>query len=547
MKESVVVALICVLLLIGGGVFAYFSAFKTDFNFYKSELKILANNVSEKLSFQPDKDYHTLYRNFFTPITFYETDSGDSIKITNVECEKGTAYANSYSECAYFDGQQRDGCLAYTEANEYGCSFGNSFGFNRGRHYIIHADYELSARTIFIVKDRPYIKFVAYSSKHHPYLERGDDFLLEGNVVSKSRYFPSQNVILYVPYQGSLENKTLVYLKDFEYDNPNYLYSILLALLPAALFFTVWYFFGKERSYADLPENLSYPPKERKAWEVAAFFSPPFNVVDNNFFSSILLDFYHRKIIDIKMKEGTFSKKTLIKLKPCDKSSLDLIERKFLEILEMIEKKAQEDDKEEGYVDFVKAAKRWSIKYKVMSDFQELNKQIKKIGREYVETNGNAIMLSSFLVLFFFYIIVFEQSPDTIFFFMIAAVLIFGSSLLAKGALFTRHKKEYYIEYQHWKAFKEYLEAAPSIKAGTHKSVVLWNKYLIWALALGISKKALKELHSRGIINEGEYHASLGTMHFSGSFSTATGKSGSGGGFGGAGGGGMGGGGGGGR
>ncbi len=549
MKETTIVAIVCGILLIAGGVLVYYSTFNASFNFYKSELVIDGNNVSETLFFKPNKDYHTLFRNFVSPIVTGGTATGDSIEVINVKCAQGTPYARSYYDCRYFDGSSKSACLDYTENNEYGCSFGSDIGFYKGNDYQIKAEYLLSESNIFVVNGKNYIKFVAYSPNNHVYLKTGENLIINGDAVSAKSYLPKANVVIYIPYTGSITEKNIVQLTEFEFDRSPYALWILMAILPSLLFFGVWYFFGKEKSYQDMPESLSYYPMERKAWEVSSFFAPPFNVVDDQFFASMLLSLYHKKIIDVKIQEGFLSKKTLIKINKYSKSSLDEIENKFLDILVYIRDNADKEDFESGYLDFAKAASSFGMRWQVRSMFMKLSKAIKKAGEEYVETYGNGIMILSFVALFFLYVFLLQNALSIVFFMGFIVLLIIANYGLAKGTLFTKHKGEYYKEYRHWQAFKNYLEAAPSIKEGGHKATILWGKWMVYALALGLSEKALKELESKGIISEKEYHASIGFISFSHSFSASAGVSPSGGagGFGGAGGGGVGGGGGGGR
>ena len=100
-----------------------------------------------------------------------------------------------------------------------------------------------------------------------------------------------------------------------------------------------------------------------------------------------------------------------------------------------------------------------------------------------------------------------------------------------------------------------------SINTATHKTVVIWEEYLIYATALGVSDKVIKELRAYNLIDEKQMNiyngviisssfafsnTSLGS-YSGGGFSGSGGGGFSGGGFSGGGGGGIGGGGGGGR
>ena len=68
MEEKGVVALLAAILVVMGLFSMCIFLFYADFNFYKSEINVNNTEITEKLFFTPDKDYHTLYRNFITSL-----------------------------------------------------------------------------------------------------------------------------------------------------------------------------------------------------------------------------------------------------------------------------------------------------------------------------------------------------------------------------------------------------------------------------------------------------------------------------------------------
>ena len=63
-----------------------------DFNFYSSKIVIDGQNITEELHFKPDKDYHTLYRNFENKIYFFHHAniySKNYFLIKSVDCSHG--------------------------------------------------------------------------------------------------------------------------------------------------------------------------------------------------------------------------------------------------------------------------------------------------------------------------------------------------------------------------------------------------------------------------------------------------------------------------
>ena len=69
MDERKEVIILCLIFLVIGAIAFYLTIFFTDFNFYKTKLDINSNIIKETLYYKANKPYHTLYRNFETPIT----------------------------------------------------------------------------------------------------------------------------------------------------------------------------------------------------------------------------------------------------------------------------------------------------------------------------------------------------------------------------------------------------------------------------------------------------------------------------------------------
>lgn len=523
----------------------------SNFNFYSSKIVVDGQNIKEELHFKPDKDYHTLYRSFTSEI--YSFDNSDIISknyilIKEIECSNGNYYFKEYHGKAYPEN------YAYTENNEYGCTFGSALGFFKGEDYIINSEYEVHAENLFLVDGEYYIKFVAYSPGNHVNLNKGN-FIVQGDVVKKNRYYSNENVILYIPYNGDIKWFNIIELDDFEFDSGLMFWKILFSILPGLLVFGLWFFTGKERVYGSIPKEVSEFPSKRNAWEVAAYFNPPLSRLDKNLFSSVLLKFYNNKIIEIKEK----GKDIFIKL---NKFKGDEVEKKIYDILEFIYLNIRRD-KDKKYLDgeyfnlkgFTNSIYyQYSISKLLFVHYKDLKEDIKNKGKKYIDDSSEKFIYPFFIVAIF--LILFLLMKFNIFsgimlisyFFMLIFVII----LSVNNILFLRFNGEYYIEYQKWRAFKKYLKNSFSIKTATHKTVVIWNEYLIYATALGVPDKVIKELKVNHLINEQQteiYNGITSGSFFGFAFSSSAGAGGVGGsgGFGGAGGGGVGGGGGGGR
>lgn len=539
MRESTSIVLLCVIILVVGAGAIYFETFYGDFTFHKSSISTSGLNVSEVVIFQPNKAYHTLYRNFEDPEFINGEGSGNHIGIITTVCEVGQAYVKDFNSNCYDIGKEAVPtiCKPYTERNEYGCTFGDKLGFVKGKDYMLGATFELHPTNLFEVDGRNYLKFVAYSRGMHGYLNE-NNFILSEGIIREKRYYPNEYVIVYIPYDGETEGYNVVALNDFEFDGSGLGLRVLLALLPALLVFGSWFYFGREKSFQDVPEQVSFYPNTRKAWQVAAFFNPPFGNTDEKFISTLLIDFYHRKVIDIKEK----GKDLYIKLN--SPKNFDEVETQFFQILKYVKEKTDKKYFDGEYFNLKKSFSSLSLVSTSTSlKFHKLQATVSKESKKYFSRSGDILLFGGmFLVTVIGFITQSFAAVFTSIFLMFVLFIVTRSS-----ALFLSFEKENHKEFQHWQAFKKYLSRSFTIKSGTHKTVKMWDQFLVYATALGVSKKVIKELKAANILDEKEYRIYTGIPIMSHSFGVSSGASGSGGGFGGAGGGGVGGGGGGGR
>lgn len=567
MKERTSIAIfVIVLLLIGFGA-AYWSLFVTSFTFHQSEINAENTTIRETLSFKPDKPYHTLYRYFVSPIQASSIQTGEQgriekINIHSVTCTAGEAYVKTnFGECFYKKNTefQQSQCKPFTENNELGCTFGSELGFQKNQEYTVQSIYTIQAPAVIKIKENYYLKFVAYSSNKHPLLIKGKNFIInDDNIIAKSFYLPSQKVIIYIPYNGEINNATIIEENPVDFSFLLLLLYFVLGAFPAAGILIVWLLFGKETTEADLPETLSYwPQTKRKAWEVATYFHPPFGVMDKEFFASTILDLSRRKIVKLVTKE----KEAWIKIPDTLPEGLDETETKFLKLLIKMQKKLMEDysknkkafkwkvsrffiGKPEDFVDdknFVNLEKLVVYAQSYRTEILDFQKEIKKKSKAYLDYTGEYAALAVLIISVT--LILIALNPILLIWGVIILFTII-SAIMKNSALFTRFKGDFCKEYRHWQAFRKYLKEFPSMKEAPHEAIVLWDQYLVYATALGVSEQILKKFKEWKIINESQYNSFHSVGLYSASFSTSAGTSGGGGGVGG---GGVGGGGGGGR
>ncbi len=536
-------AVIIGLILVFSGIFVYSLQINySSFNFYKSELTINETKVQEELSYLADRDYHTLYRNFQSYVSATGEDYPNSVWIKEVSCSNGNPYFNTLTECYNNDFSMPSDCLSYTEKNEYGCSFGDVYGFKEGGNYWIKAEYRLQPDNFIKVNDKFYVKFVVYNENAHKRLVVGENFIINGHVIADRDYLSDEQVIIYIPYEKSTAGLNIINQENFEFDDKNLRHFILLllSLCPGIIFFSIWNFFGKERSKIDVPKRLSMYPNKRKASEVAAFFNLPFGSASPNLVPALLTDFYYRKIIDIKTK----GKEIYVKINRYNKNSLNKIEKEFIHILKFFNENSRKEDRY-FLLDYSKI--NWKDKIELGKIYSSFNSSITRQKKEFLSEKGPVYWI---VAIIFPFILASFSSAVIIWGFMIIAglsILIFSFS----STLLVQFKKDYYLEYQQWQSFKKFLRSSPSMKMHGHKGTIIWGEFLVYATAFGIAKKVLNEMKKQKIITEKQYNAYFvisspyNLSSHTGNFSSGSG--GIGGGFGGAGGGGVGGGGGGGR
>jgi uncharacterized membrane protein len=545
MKESTIIFfLVVVFSLFGLGVI-YASLIYSGFNFYKSEISVNGAIITEKIYFNPNQPYHTLYRDFFSEATIDNSNIKNSIKMEDVKCSEGEAYFRELNSCALFSNQIKETkpCPSYTENNEYGCTFGNELGFQRKGDYWIESTYKLNPENLFQINGKNYIKFVVYSSDKHVFLSE-NNFKVDSEIVKKSFYLPKEQVILYIPYNADETGFNILTKSSFEFDDSTFriIFTAFFAFLPVILIFFIWLSFGKEKHYPNIPSELPEYPTKRVSWEVGAFFNSPFGGIGKNFFSTMLVSFYHKKIIDIQIK----NKEVWIKVNET-KEKLDKVENEFLSFLIGIANKSIGKKYFDGsYLYLKKALKDSSLASYISYTFNNIKKEIKEEEKKYIDLKGVGWL---FIIIFFILLAGFYFSNSLIltlyYLFMMMVLLIVNT----RSTLFIKFKEDYYKEYLQWRAFKRYLSHSFTISQGDHRAVAMWDNYLVYATALGVSKKVLKELKRMNLIDEKHFAIYSGIYSSNTSFylRSSTGNSSSGGGFGGAGGGGIGGGGGGGR
>ena len=249
MRERNAVIILVALLILIGAFFVYFLAFKSEFNFYKSEINLDGNTISEKLYFRPDKSYRTLYRDFVSAIQPYSSTENyeqqgveEKITVSSIVCSIGQPYLKVFGKCYQPSGNglQSANCRSNTEDNEVGCTFGDVYGFQKDENYELLISYKIQTPAIIRMNEKYYLKFVAYSGGRHPFLIIGKNlFVNNPDAIVNKFYFPPQRVEIYIPYSGPIENAVI--LNENQKDDSWKLLVLyaLMSLAPALILFFV--------------------------------------------------------------------------------------------------------------------------------------------------------------------------------------------------------------------------------------------------------------------------------------------------------------------
>lgn len=222
-------------------------------------------------------------------------------------------------------------------------------------------------------------------------------------------------------------------------------------------------------------------------------------------FSANILDLCLKKYITLEVvKKDGIIKSDIVKITLLDKSSETLKEDEKL-ILEFLKEVAKEDN-ELTTKDITKYLEKHTSKV------EKLNKQLEKMIENEETANGNYSKenyndMNKYGVICYIYLVfVCFMIPIAIFLTEISNVLIISAMLLivtlianaiilgimsAKVNVFSQKGVD---EKEQWKAFKKYMEDFSLLKDKEVPSLVVWEKYLVFATAFGISEKVLKQL-----------------------------------------------------
>ena len=230
------------------------------------------------------------------------------------------------------------------------------------------------------------------------------------------------------------------------------------------------------------------------------------NKVFSSSFSANILDLCLNKYISLEVEknEGAF-KSDIVKIKLLDKdnSTLKEDEKLTLEFLKEVAGQSKE------------LTTKQITKYfeKHLSKVEKLDKKLQKILENEEIKNGNYnkenykkmntyVVISVAYGIFAFLLIIFiaifaEMNVAKLILIPISLMLILTINTIVLAMMAAKVNvlsQKGVDEKEKWKAFKKYMEEFSLLKDKEVPALVLWEKYLVFATAFGISEKVLKQL-----------------------------------------------------
>lgn len=235
--------------------------------------------------------------------------------------------------------------------------------------------------------------------------------------------------------------------------------------------------------YRDLPYEDATP-----AEALFALYEGKLNSFESTF-SATILDLCLKKYIALEAEKEEITQSDIIKITILDREDTELKKDEKL-ILDFL-KEVSKDKKELTTSDITLYLK--SNISKVNQLIVELEKIEKGVGEDkkiYIRENDKKATKykTNGVIYIFFALVLIYIVPLAIILFINGIVL---EIIASKINIFTQKGID---EKEQWKAFKKYMEEFSLLKEKKFPSLVVWEKYLIFATAFGISEKVLKQL-----------------------------------------------------
>ena len=514
--------------------------------------------------------FHMLYRSFDTRVDF--VPHGECIVPENMSMEPDVgaiAYARSYSGELRTFGESADQYLVEnSENNEVGFYAPDTFpagkyrlnyGFRifpdieyDGSHYLLKFNFKTSSYSYgnirIRIEDRGNVVDVRASAFLDVHRD-GSYWVIEG---CDDYAFPVTAYII-MDDIGNMTHSEIVRVDDVMKEADHFsirdsagYYSLYLPhmavkwtiyLFPAILV-AVYVVFGREKRAYGVEKGRITPPVRRKPWQVNLIFANECEGIDMNGFMATLLDLKRQGKVEI----------TGNSIRLLDANGEDEYEQKVLDFID--------DLSEGGYFDPA-AFREWAKnagyddperqRARELADSLRDTDDIEKICGDYIWTPKNSmkVLLPIPIIIILVTLIPLAITRDYALFYLLLMMdsLFLMMSLVAAfshPSLLGRWKGDYYREKLEWDSFARTISDEKRFRDIVAENSSLWDDWLIYGTALGVSKKVRKAMEEAGVNVDSVYMSDdvfkgMGFVYFGAAVSSGSGVSAGGGGFGGGG------------
>ncbi|MCD6247061.1 MAG: DUF2207 domain-containing protein [Candidatus Diapherotrites archaeon] len=311
----------------------------------------------------------------------------------------------------------------------------------------------------------------------------------------------------------------------------NLMTVLIFAIVEVLLFVFVWFFFGKEPRVFILSIYEREPPYDYSPAAVEALMRPLFKEPTTKSLSAEILHLCLKGKLKLeKIKEDAlFGKKDSYKIHIIDSSKAGLPESEAL-LLRLLKEAAQyrpkkffifsvpERDKTPNEVTLTEL--EFYLRFNRFKA-QTFLKEWKNAVKDFVDAQGffskkNGIL--PFLIGTGILLILSLIIAPRLFFVIVIVALILNVAF--PNALPNRTKKgaEHYIK---WKRFKRFLSDFSNLRNVPPEAIVLWEKYIVYAIPLGVADKVEKAMKIVFENYSGEVHSSIFAAGTASTFSAA--------------------------
>ncbi|AMK15240.1 DUF2207 domain-containing protein [Methanobrevibacter olleyae] len=372
----------------------------------------------------------------------------------------------------------------------------------------------------------------------------------EGQYVEARAIIPLSEFSSSTPYAQHINKNAADEIRGFQEDeanSQNFLSTVgiivdcllvLLCLIPLV----IYYKFGREpkTGYQGIYEHE--PPTDDSPAFVNALMgglSKNIGELDQKAFQATIMDLIDKGKLGVDSEEDTeFTKNTFLTIKSTD--GLERYEKELIDILKNYELNGrislsymQDCLREESQArSFQDRYKNWCINFK--NDYlpdEVLREYFDETGSDYMSFFAIGAIALAIVVGVISIFLNFKGDFITLCFAIFFAI-VGGICLVLPSGIGGKYTLKGKLYSEKWDKFKKFLKDYSLIKEHPPESIAIWNKYLVYATALGVADKVYKamKLHVYDGLNDDYYTTNSlfmfyylgGYNHINNSFSTAS-------------------------